>query len=146
MTVYANSLFIGFEDVLDRLTKLHEAGSKQITGYPPYDIAKLDDNRYVISLAIAGFTENDLDIQLEQNVLKISGNVETTQPKRYIHRGIADRAFTRQFTLADDVEIKSASLDNGMLSVYLEQIIPEHKKPRKIEIGSKPPTKQLLTE
>jgi len=136
-----NPFFIGFEDTVRRLNSMQEAMSKQVTGYPPYNICKTNNTDYIIEFAVAGFSEKDIDIELEENVLKIKGKLETTDDlvegginKTYFYKGIADRAFTRQFTLADDVEVKEAKLINGMLKIYLEHIIPEYKKPKRITI------------
>ena len=111
------------------------------TNYPPYNIKKIDDNRYVIEMAVAGFTKQDIELEFAENTLNVKGKLETMDDllkdgvdQTYLYRGIADRAFTRQFTLADNVEIKNASLLNGMLKIWLEAIIPESKKPKKIDI------------
>lgn len=104
--------------------------------YPPFNLKKTDENKYVIEMAVAGFGKQDIEIVLEDNKLLIKGNssADVKDANQYLHLGIANRAFTRQFTLADNVEIDNAEMINGMLRIWLEHIIPEDKKPRKIEI------------
>lgn len=131
--LYRNS--IGF----DRLaTLLDSAFQSDIThpGYPPYDIEALEDNRYTITLAVAGFLEDELDIEVEGDVLTIKGHkirVDDTD-RKYLHRGIAARSFERKFNLAEYVEISGAKLSNGLLTVELKQELPESMKPRRIDI------------
>lgn len=139
---------VGFDTVFDRLREIQEYATKA-PNYPPFNIRKVDENRYTIELAVAGFGRQDLDIELSEDVLTITGRVESEEGD-YVHKGIADRAFTRKFTLADTVEVKNAELVNGMLKVYLERFVPDEKKPKKIDIldpfGVGETTKQLLTE
>lgn len=141
---------IGFEPILKKLAEISETFPKVPT-YPPYNIKKIDENKYVIEMAVAGFGKQDLELELQDGTLTIKGNVSTDESE-YIYKGIAERAFTRQFTLADTVEIKNADLINGMLKIWLERFIPEEKKPKKINIGETPsehngePTKQFLSE
>ena len=142
---------IGFEPILKRLAEMSEAMPK-IPTYPPYNIKKVDENKYVIELAVAGFGKQDLELELQDGTLTIKGNV-SSEDADYIYKGIAERAFTRQFTLADTVEVKNADLINGMLKIWLERFIPEEKKPKKINIGTTnesahngEPTKQFLSE
>jgi len=141
---------IGFEPILKRLAEMSEAMPK-IPTYPPYNIKKIDENKYVIEMAVAGFGKQDLELELQDGTLTIKGNV-SSEDADYIYKGIAERAFTRQFTLADTVEVKNADLINGMLKIWLERFIPEEKKPKKINIGEKEDshngeaTKQFLSE
>jgi len=129
---------IGFEDVFKRLETMASSLPKTGMGYPPYNIRKLSDNEYIIELAVAGFTKNDLDLTLEDGVLKVTGHIKNENDSNsFIFKGIAERAFTRSFTLADSIEIKNTDLANGMLRIWLENIIPESKKPKKININSK---------
>lgn len=108
------------------------------TAYPPFNLKKVEDNKYVIEVAVAGFAKQDIEITLEENKLVIKGNAagdsKGDDSTSWLHKGIADRAFTRQFTLADNVEINNANLINGMLKIWLEHVIPESKKPKKIDI------------
>ena len=108
----------------------------KVAGYPPYNIKKTGDNTYVIEMAVAGFGRQDIELTLEDGVLSIKGELKTDEKNDYLFKGIADRAFTRKFTLADTIEIKNADLLNGMLRIWLEKFIPEHKKPRKIDINT----------
>jgi molecular chaperone IbpA len=135
--------FVGFDRIFDRVN----AASKLTTAqkYPPYNIVKTDENTYLIELAVAGFGPDDVDIELHDGVLAISGKVESTSDDNYIYKGIANRSFERRFTLADTVEVEGVDLHQGILTVKLKNVIPEEKKPRKIPIG-KPVEKQLLTE
>ncbi len=140
---------IGFEPILKRLAEMSE-GMPKIPTYPPYNIKKLDENKYVIEMAVAGFGKQDLELELQDGTLTIKGNI-STEDADYIYKGIAERAFTRQFTLADTVEVKNADLINGMLKIWLERFIPEEKKPKKISIGDtetekESSTKQFLSE
>jgi molecular chaperone IbpA len=140
-----DKFFVGADKIIENLSKVHDAAAKAIPGYPPYNIAKVDDNKYVIEMAVAGFGKNNLEIEIANSVLTVKGSTtaeqdqpkEDTNPISYLYKGIADRAFTRKFTLADTVEIKNAELVNGMLKLWLENIIPEDKKPKKIDIKSK---------
>jgi molecular chaperone IbpA len=133
--------FVGADKMIQTLAHAHETVAKHIPGYPPYNIVKVDDNKYVIEMAVAGFGKNNLEIEVANSTLTVKGGLtvddmaeETVNPVSYIYKGIADRAFTRKFTLADTVEVKNAELVNGMLKLWLENIIPEDKKPKKINI------------
>jgi len=126
---------IGFEN-LNRLVDFATRGDGD--AYPPYNIEKLGDGAYRISMAVAGFGRDELDVTVQDNVLIIVGRAE--QPaegdkREFLHRGIAKRAFERRFQLADTIKVTSAGYDNGLLNVELVREIPEHKKPRRIEIG-----------
>lgn len=134
---------VGFDSVFKKLNTLTENLPK-IPTYPPYNIRKVDENKYVIEIAVAGFGRQDLEIELQEGVLTIKGQVQTesVESNEYIFKGIADRAFTRQFTLADTVEVKNADLINGMLKIWLERFIPEEKKPKKIDINANGDNKQ----
>lgn len=137
---------IGFDKVWDRLDQFNSSLSKTIPGYPPYNIKKVEDNKYTIELAVAGFSKSDIDLEIDGGTLTISGQTKSDETN-YLYKGIADRAFKRQFQLADTVEVKNADLVNGMLKIWLENIIPENKKPKKIDINSSEETsKQFLTE
>ena len=138
-------LFVGFERIFDRMNAVSKLTSVQ-QKYPPYNIVKADENTYLIELAVAGFGEEDLDIEIHNSVLTIRGNVADTQESTdYIFQGIAARNFERKFTLADTVEVKDITLTQGMLIIKLENIIPDEKKPRKLFIGSSPGKQELLT-
>ena len=126
---------VGFDRVFDRLV---DYGTTYDTGgFPPYNIRKTDDFKHVIEIALAGFSKSEIDVILTDGVLEIkSSNLPTTEKPKddMIHKGIAKRAFTRKFTLADDIEVKDAKLENGLLVIDLEQIVPEHKKPKTIKV------------
>jgi molecular chaperone IbpA len=134
----------------DSLFKTLESAQKQMTKcvYPPYNIKKTGDNKYVVELAVAGFGKTDIELEMHEGVLTITGSMKSDDTSEFLYKGIAERAFTRRFTLADTVEVKGADLINGMLKVWLENIIPDNKKPKKIDInGASPePLGQLLTE
>lgn len=136
-------LFVGFDRIFDRVNAATKLANVQ--KYPPYNIIKTDENNYLIELAVAGFGPDDVDIELHNGVLTISGKVETSSEDKYVYKGIANRSFERKFTLADTVEVEGVDLNQGILTVKLKNVIPEEKKPRKIPIG-KPVEKQLLTE
>ena len=128
--------FVGADKMIDTINKAQQMIANTVTNYPPYNIVKVDENKYVIEMAVAGFGTQNLDIEIQDKVLTIKGgvSVDENNPANYIFKGIADRAFTRKFTLADTVEIKDAELINGMLKVWLENMIPEEKKARKVDI------------
>jgi molecular chaperone IbpA len=137
---------IGFDQVFNRLAELSQSIPK-IPTYPPYNIRKVDENKYVIELAVAGFGKQDLELEMAEGVLTIKGETKSDEANEYLYKGIADRAFTRNFTLADSVEIKNAELINGMLKVWLERFIPEEKKAKKIDINEgEKSSKQFLAE
>jgi molecular chaperone IbpA len=133
---------IGFDKAFNRLHNIQE----QQSGYPPYNIIKDGDERYAVEIAVAGFAKDEIDIELKEGNMLVTGKKSNPEvEKNFVHKGIGTRAFTRTFTLSDDVVVKGADLDNGILVIELERIIPEEKKPRKIEIGTVS-EKQLLTE
>jgi molecular chaperone IbpA len=141
-----DKFFVGFDDQFNRLQKLHDDLTKNIPNYPPYNIRKTGDNTYTIELAVAGFGQSEIDIEIDGGKLIIRGNVgNDTEANDYLFKGIATRAFTRSFAIDDQVEVKGAELFNGMLKIALERMIPEEKKPKKVQIKAKG-QKQLLTE
>jgi len=130
---------LGFENFFQDIEKYLDTDLKTTTSaFPPHNILKLDDNRYVVELAVAGFSEKDIDISTLNGELIIKGNKEDkTDLAEYLHRGIGLRSFTKTLRLADTVEVEGAEYKDGILRVGLVNIIPDHKKPRKIEIGKK---------
>jgi HSP20 family molecular chaperone IbpA len=142
--------FVGFDRVTEKMVNIAEQTAKLSTIYPPYNIKKIDENKYTIEMAVAGFAKQDLEIEIVDEKLIIKGKVssgelaeqdsknEWTWPV-VLHRGLAMRPFTRTFCLADNVEIHNASLLNGILKIVLEAIIPEHKKPKKVDIQDEEP-------
>jgi len=141
-----DKFFVGFDDQFNRIAKMHDDLTKNIPNYPPYNIKKTGDNTYVIELAVAGFAKQDIEIELADNKMVIKGNVQNEDSDSFLWKGIATRNFTRTFALEDQIEVKDAEMFNGMLKVFLERIIPEHKKPKKIEVKEKASKKQFLTE
>lgn len=123
----------------DRLFDLLESGLPGQTAdkYPPFDLVQLDEDRYRISLAVAGFRPDEIDLTAKQNLLIVSGRKREEDGHNYIHRGIATRSFERRFALADFVQVRSADLDDGILSIELEREIPEEMKPRRIAVGTR---------
>jgi molecular chaperone IbpA len=124
----------------DRLARLADAAMMQetnITSYPPYNIEASGDNDYRITLAVAGFAEADLEIQVVENTLTVTGKrAQPNEDKKYLYHGIAGRDFTRRFELADHVKVIGANLDSGLLTIDLVRELPEAMKPRKIEIAA----------
>lgn len=106
------------------------------TGFPPYNIEKLAEDQYRITLAVAGFTADDIEIVRDGNLLTVHGRTKENEPRTYLHRGIAGRAFERQFDLADHVEVTGATLKDGLLEIALKRELPEALKPRRIPIGT----------
>jgi molecular chaperone IbpA len=129
---------VGFDrlfDTLENLAQVDASGSN----YPPYDIERISEDSYRITLAVAGFAEHDIDLTAQQNLLIITGrkdNSDEAEAGTWLHRGIATRGFERRFQLADHVEVRAAKLSNGLLSVDLVRDVPEAMKPRKIAIAS----------
>lgn len=123
----------------DRLASLLDStlrGEQTSSGYPPYDIEVLDENQYAITIAVAGFEQDELDIQTEKGVLTVRGRkADSDKERNFLHQGIAYRAFERKFNLADYVEVTEANLSNGLLTINLAKEIPEAMKPKKISIG-----------
>lgn len=142
-----DKLYVGFDDQFNRMAKLHDDLAKNIPNYPPYNIKKTGENTYVVELAVAGFGQQDIEIELADGKLVVKGNIKSdeTRDEAFLFKGISNRAFTRSFVLDDQIEVQDAEMLNGMLKIFLERIIPEHKKPKKIEVKSKGQPK-LLTE
>ena len=131
---------VGFDRVARMLNT--ESRADQGGGFPPYNIKASGEDKYGITMAVAGFSEDDLDITTEQNRLIISGKIGDEQEGKeetYLYRGIATRSFERRFNLADHVKVTSARLDNGLLHIELEREVPEAMKPKTIEISSGSP-------
>lgn len=121
----------------DRLFSLLETGLREDDSYPPFDILRDGEDSYQITLAVAGFRPEDIELVAHQNQLTVTGKrAEEDGGGEYLHRGIATRAFERRFQLADYIEVGEARFDNGLLSIALKRVVPEAMKPRKIEIGA----------
>jgi molecular chaperone IbpA len=127
---------IGFDRLFDMLDQVAQNDSGN--GYPPYNIERADESHYRVTLAVAGFAEKDLNVELRDGVLTVTGKHETEKnaPTNVLYQGIAGRAFERRFQLAEHVEVRGAKLENGLLHIALEQIVPEEKKPRRIAINA----------
>jgi molecular chaperone IbpA len=135
--------FIGF----DHLASMIDSASKneKQTTYPPYNIELLAEDKYRITMAVAGFAKDEVTIEVQENTLQVIGvkavkeNADSSnkEERKFLHKGISERSFERKFQLGDHVKVLTADLENGLLHVDLERVVPESKKPRKIEIGSK---------
>lgn len=141
---------LGFERFFDEVERMLDTDIKTSSPtFPPHNIIKIDDTHYVVELAVAGFSRDDIEVTVDNGTLTIRGEKKDKDTDvTYLHRGIGTRAFTKTLKIADTVEVRGAEHKDGILRIGLENIIPEHQKPRKIEIGSelknfKP---QLLTE
>jgi molecular chaperone IbpA len=129
---------IGFDRVFELLDSASSLAQGD-DGYPPYNISRTGENAYRIELAVAGFAPADLTVTAQENVLVVTGRKTQDDKVQYMHRGIAGRAFERRFNLADYIQVASADLVNGMLSIELVREVPEAKKARRIEIGKTAP-------
>ena len=133
---------IGFDRLFDLLeSSTLGQGSEN---YPPFDLIRIDDNRYRINLAVAGFSRDEIDITAQQNQLIVSGRKDDDGKVDYIHRGIANRQFERRFGLADFIKVAEADLADGMLSIDLVREIPEAMRPRKVSIGGAQPRQEAI--
>ena len=130
LSLFDSPLFLGFDDFEKTIDRLRKSGGD---GYPPYNIEQIGDHGLRITLAVAGFSMDDLDVEIDQNQLTIRGKQKEDAERIYIHRGIAARQFQRSFVLADGIQVQGADLDNGLLHINLERIIPESQAV-KIEI------------
>lgn len=143
-----DKFFVGFEDQMTHMQKLHDDVTKYIPGYPPYNIKKTGENSYSIELAVAGFAQSEIDIEIDGGKLIVKGNSalkEDEKEENFLFKGIANRGFTRAFAIDDQIEVKNAELFNGMLKIVLERLVPEEKKPKKVPVKSRS-QKQYLTE
>jgi len=129
---------VGFEN-LNRLVEFATRVEGNDNGYPPYNIEKVGDGAYRVAMAVAGFAQNELDLTVQENTLIVTGHASdepNSAERQYLHRGIGKRAFERRFQLADTIKVTGASYEHGLLNIDLVREVPEHKKPRKIEIGN----------
>jgi molecular chaperone IbpA len=131
-----DKFFVGFEDTAKQMQTLHADLTKNIPNYPPYNIRKNGENSYTIEIAVAGFGQNEIDIEIDGGKLIVKGNstAETDTANDYLFKGIANRAFTRAFAIDDHIEVKDAELFNGMLKIALERLLPEEQKPKKVPV------------
>ena len=143
-----DKFFVGFDDQFAHLQKLHDDVTKNIPNYPPYNIRKNNENSYTIEIAVAGFGESEIDIEIDGGKLVVKGNVDAATEAledNFLFKGIATRAFTRAFAIDDHIEVKNAELFNGMLKIALERLVPEQAKPKKVPVKTKG-SKQFLQE
>ena len=134
--------FVGFEHLFNEMNRsLTTTG-----GYPPHNVVQIDEDNYLIEIAVAGFKQENLDVELKDSILTVTGKKE--DGRAYTHKGISSREFTRTFTLGEHVQVVGARLEDGILSIELERVIPENERPRKIEIGAeaKKPKKSFLKD
>ena len=126
---------VGFDSIFDRF---FDMDTTRDSGYPPYNIRKINEAQYVIEIALAGFSKDDIEIELTEGNLAVRSKKEeeTNGDESFVHKGIAKRSFLRTYTLSDDVVVQGADLKDGMLIINLEKVIPDEKKPRLIQIGS----------
>ena len=134
LSLFDSPMFLGFDHFEETFNRLRKNASE---GYPPYNIEQTHENGLRITLAVAGFTMDNLDVEVENNQLVIRGRQEDDENRVYLHRGIAARQFQRSFVLADGIEVLGASIDNGLLHIEMERVEPESTA-RKIEISGKP--------
>ena len=134
MDLFNDPFFIGFNREITRLNHAHKLNTQS---YPPYDILKLNEDNYVLSLAVAGFSKDDLDISVDDGTLYVKGEVTEKTDVEVVHKGIATRKFTRSFALGEYMEVSGAELKDGILTLYIIRIIPEDKKPKSIKINTK---------
>ena len=135
---------IGFDRVFNLLNNAQRLQAVDL--WPPYDIVKLGDDEYAITMAVAGFSQSDLDVTQERNVLIIKGAKAEKKEGEYLHRGIGGQSFERRFELADHVHVEAASLSDGLLRIVLKHEVPEAMKPRRVEIGNGTAAPPLLIE
>lgn len=126
---FPRSAFVGFDHLFNELNRV----SSREDSYPPHNIIQIDDDNFMVEIAVAGFSKESLDIQLKDSILTVTGSMEDT--RKYTYKGISTRKFTRTFTLSEYVEVRGAELEHGILSISLTKVIPESERPKKIEIG-----------
>jgi molecular chaperone IbpA len=128
--IFNDPFFLGFNDQFVRW----ETNKKTTSSFPPYNVKKVDEDNYVVELAVAGYDREDIDVTVDKDTLIIKSERENDEKSEYLHKGIAGRNFTQTFTLGEYMTVKSASLENGLLAVKIERELPESAKPRQIKI------------
>jgi molecular chaperone IbpA len=131
MDLFNDPFFIGFNRELGRLNTAHKVNSQS---YPPYDLIKLDEDAYRLSLAIAGFTKEDISVSVDNGTLVIKGEIVEVADAEVVHKGIANRKFVRSFALGEYMEVSNAELKDGLLTINIVRVIPEDKKPKAIKV------------
>jgi len=140
--------WIGFDNMFDELDRLTADAVKKVSSWPPYNVRKISDDKFIIEVAAAGFGSADIEVTTAEDELHIKGEMKSDPSAMFVYKGIAERNFERTFKLADHVVVKNASMINGMLRVMLERMLPEEKKPRKVEVveASSPDLKTFKAE
>lgn len=136
--LFPRSAFVGFDTMIDELDRISRRSSDS---FPPHNILKVDENKYLIEMAVAGFSESELDVHVKERTLTVNGNHED-RGREYIHKGVSTKRFERQFRLSEYVEVTGAQFKDGLLSINLEVIVPDSKLPRKININSEENTNE----
>jgi molecular chaperone IbpA len=131
---FPSSSALGFENILATLDNAAHLLHSSATAFPPVNVIKTDEYNFIIELAVAGYKKSEIEIIAEKNSLKVSGKKEGDDSRTYLSKGIAGRKFSRQFVLSDTIVVKNADLEDGILTVKLENVVPEEQKPRKITI------------
>jgi molecular chaperone IbpA len=131
-TLFPRSAFVGFDHLFDELDRVARQSKEN---YPPHNIIKVDEHQYLVELAVAGFAQDELTIEVKDRTLFVSGEHQN-RGRDYIHKGISAKKFNRTFRLSEYVEVKGADLKDGILAISLEVVVPEEKRPRQIEINS----------
>ena len=132
MDLFRDPFFIGFNREVERLSNVHREATSQ--SFPPYNIVKVDEDSYRVSLAVAGFDKKDIDVSVDNSTLIIKGESSVEEDGEVLHKGIATRKFTRTFALGEYMEVVGAEFKNGMLHIDVDRIVPEEKKPKTIKI------------
>ena len=128
--------FVGFDNIFNELERIVDGTTPtRNTSFPPHNIIKLDDNKYVVEMAVAGFGQDEVDVEIHDGTLIVKGEKKDQTEVDYLYRGIATRSFTKSIRLSESIEVRGAQFKDGILRIALENIIPEHKKPRKIEFS-----------
>ena len=130
--LFKDPFFIGFNREMERLANVQLA-SRQ-TNYPPYDLLKLDDDTYKLSIAVAGFSKDDIEVSVDNGTLIVKGEITDVIDAEIVHKGIAGRKFTRTFALGEFMEVTGAEMKDGMLNIDIDRIVPEEKKPKTIKV------------
>jgi len=134
-TMQLEPFFLGFDDSFNKLMGLRNDINKHISSYPPYNIKKLDDNKFELEFAIAGFSKKDIKVTVNNGKLHVSGvTLESDEDAEYLHKGIATRSFSSTFALGEHVEVEDAEIDNGLLKVKVNKVVPKHLQPKEITI------------
>lgn len=125
--------FVGFDNLFNELERIVEGQQTRNSTFPPHNIIKVDDNRFIVEMAVAGFGEDEVSVEIQDGTLVVKGEKTDKSEVNYVYRGIGTRSFTKSIRLNDTIEVRGAKFKDGILTIGLENIIPEHKKPRKIE-------------